>query len=341
MDVMDSATILKALVMFLATAAAILVFYNASYDNFGQILPNFGRHYSSFHSNSSREVIHDSFYKLRKVLDAASTKEKTVILTTLNEAWAAPNSMFDLFIESFRIGNHTSWLLNHLLVIAIDEKAYVQCQKLAFHCYFLKTNQSSIMANEARFMTPIYLDMMWERLAFLQTILSLGYNFIFTDTDIMWFRDPFRHFNHDSDFQTACDSFNGMEYDIGNAPNNGFLFVRSNNRTINFYKYWVSSRQTYPNLHEQDVFNRIKGDTYVTQLGVKFRFLTTDYFGGFCSLSRDFDKVCTMHANCCVGLERKLADLKITLEKWKMYFYRPNASLPQTFEWGVPKYCHM
>ena len=126
------------------------------------------------------KVMKDSFQELRKVLDAASIEEKTVILTTLNEAWAAPNSMFDLFIESFRIGNHTSWLLNHLLVIAIDEKAYVQCQKLVFHCYFLKTNQSSIMANEARFMTPIYLDMMWERLAFLQTILSLGYNFIFT-----------------------------------------------------------------------------------------------------------------------------------------------------------------
>lgn len=124
--------------------------------------------------------IKDEYYELRKVLEAASTKEKTVILTSLNEAWAEPNSMFDIFLKSFRVGNNTAPLVDHLLAIAVDEKAYLRCKKLISHCYFLKTKQSSQMANEARSMTPIYLNMMWERLAFLQTVLKLGYNFIFT-----------------------------------------------------------------------------------------------------------------------------------------------------------------
>ncbi|XP_010691066.1 uncharacterized protein At4g15970 isoform X2 [Beta vulgaris subsp. vulgaris] len=329
----DFARYVKTLVVFLTLGVTILVLYYASCNSYGRLL----RSFESFPSSA----VKDEFYELRKVLEAASTKDKTVILTTLNEAWTKPDSLFDLFLKSFRTGNNTAPLLNHLVVIAVDEKAYLRCQKLVTHCYFHKTKQSSEMAHEARFMSPIYMDMMWERLAFLQTILSLGYNFLFTDTDVMWFRDPFPHFTLDSDFQTSCDLFNGMEFDIQNSPNNGFLFVRSNHRTIKFYKFWVSSRNTYPNLHEQDVFNRIKNDIYIQKLGVKLRFLDTDYFGGFCSPSKDFNKVCTMHANCCVGLDRKIADLNTTLEVWKNYQLSSSNTTQQSSDWTVPKQCHL
>ena len=39
-------------------------------------------------------------------------EDRTVILTTLNEARAAPNSVIDLFLQSFRIGDCTRRLLN-------------------------------------------------------------------------------------------------------------------------------------------------------------------------------------------------------------------------------------
>lgn len=157
----------------------------------------------------------------------------------------------------------------------------------------------------------------------------------------MWFRDPFPRFNPDSDFQTSCDSFNGNEFDIQNAPNNGFLFVRSNNRTIKFYDFWVSSRHTYPGLHEQNVFNEIKNGTVVRELGVKLRFMDTDYFGGFCERSKDLNKVCTMHANCCIGLDNKIADLKTTLEVWKTYLSSNHTTTRQPLNWTVPNKCHM
>lgn len=53
---MGFACILEALLLFSATIAAIFVFHYASYDDFGQILPNLGRFYSSSGQNSSREV---------------------------------------------------------------------------------------------------------------------------------------------------------------------------------------------------------------------------------------------------------------------------------------------
>ncbi|KAL2936638.1 hypothetical protein RDABS01_028621, partial [Bienertia sinuspersici] len=234
--------------------------------------------------------VHDEYYDLRKVLKSATTKEKTVILTYLNEAWAAPNSIFDIFLESFRIGNNTSYLLNHLMVIAVDDEAFSRCKSLVSHCYLLKSNESSAMSHQANFMTPQYLDMVWRRLSFLHRILTLGYNFIITDADVVWFRDPFPHLTPDSDIQTSCDRFNGRQFDLNNMPNVGFLFARSNNRTIKFYEYWVSSRQKYPDLHEQDAFNQLKHDPSFEQIGPKIRFLDTNYFSGFCSPSRDFNK---------------------------------------------------
>nr|GEZ22897.1 putative nucleotide-diphospho-sugar transferase, nucleotide-diphospho-sugar transferase [Tanacetum cinerariifolium] len=164
-----------------------------------------------------------------------------------------------------------------------------------------------------------YLKMMWRRIDFLRTVLDLGYSFVFTDADIMWFRDPFPMFHKDADFQIACDYFNGDPSDLRNLPNGGFNYVKSNKKTIEFYNFWYNSRVTYPHLHDQDVFNKIKFNPFIKKVGLSIRFLDTAYFGGFCQPSRDLNKVCTMHANCCVGLENKVHDLEIMLGDWRKY----------------------
>lgn len=106
-------------------------------------------------------------------------KDNTVILTTLNEAWAAPNSVIDLFLESFRIGERTRWLLNHLVIVSLDQKAFSRCMVLHFHCFALVT-EGVDFSREAYFMTPDYLRMMWRRIDFLRSVLEMGYNFVFT-----------------------------------------------------------------------------------------------------------------------------------------------------------------
>lgn len=108
-------------------------------------------------------------------------EDNTVILTTLNEAWAAPNSILDLFLESFRIGYGTRRLLNHLVIIAFDQKAFRRCLVVHRHCFALVTDGVDFH-QEAYFMTPDYLKMMWRRIDFLRTVLEMGYNFVFTVT---------------------------------------------------------------------------------------------------------------------------------------------------------------
>ncbi|XP_044489397.1 uncharacterized protein At4g15970 [Mangifera indica] len=280
-------------------------------------------------------------YMLEKVLKNAAMEDNTVILTTLNEAWAAPNSVLDLFLESFRIGYGTRRLLNHLVIIAFDLKAFERCLVVHRHCFALLTDGVDFH-HEAYFMSDDYLKMMWRRIDFLRTVLEMGFNFVFTDADVMWFRNPFPRFYSDADFQIACDHFLGTSDDLQNRPNGGFKHVKSNNRSIEFYKFWYSSRETYPGSHDQDVLNNIKFDPSVTNIGLKIKFLDTSYFGGLCEPSDDFNVVCTMHANCCYGLDSKLQDLRIMLQDWKSYL-----SLPPTLKrsvilsWRVPNSCNL
>lgn len=278
-------------------------------------------------------------YKLERVLKNAAMKDGTVILTTLNEAWSAPNSIIDLFLESFRIGNGTRKLLNYLVIIALDEKAFSRCLVVHNHCFSLFTEGVNF-SQEAYFMTPDYLKMMWRRIDFLRSVLEMGYNFVFTDADIMWFRDPFPRFYLDADFQIACDQFLGSSYDLENRPNGGFSFVRSNNRSIEFYKFWHSSREVYPGYHDQDVLNIIKHDAFLIDIELKMRFLNTANFGGFCEPSKDLNQVCTMHANCCVGMGNKVHDLKVMLEDWKQYMsLPPSLKRSSISSWRVPQNC--
>lgn len=155
----------------------------------------------------------------------------------------------------------------------------------------------------------------------------------------MWFRDPFPRLSKDVDFQIACDRFNGDHNDIHNDVNGGFTFVQANPRTIDFYNYWYASRLRFPDKHDQDVFNKIKNSWYTATIGLKIKFLDTKYFGGFCEPSRDLDNVCTMHANCCVGLENKIKDLRQVLVDWGNYLSASKTTDGQIMTWRDPENC--
>ncbi|XP_009398909.2 uncharacterized protein At4g15970-like [Musa acuminata AAA Group] len=257
--------------------------------------------------------------QLEMILRAADMGNKTVIMTTLNDAWTEPGSVLDLFLESFRIGNGTSQLLNHLVFITMGQKAHERCTSMRGHCFDLNTKGANL-SEQKDYNTPGYLDITWQRLDFQRQVLEKGYDFIFTDTDILWLRNPLPHFYPQGDFQVSCDRFFGNATDLENWPSNGFNYVRSNNRTISFFKYWYSARKKYPQDHDQAVFNYIKHDAYLRELGLTIRFLDSKYFHGLCEIrSRDWDAVCTMHANCRIGLSSKLSELRGMLEEWKKY----------------------
>jgi Nucleotide-diphospho-sugar transferase len=117
--------------------------------------------------------------QLAEILKSAAMEDNTVILTQANEAWMSPNSLFDLFLEGFHVGDGIEHLLNHLVVVTVDQKSFDKCISLHKYCYFLKSEKKNL-ASEKAYMSKDYLDMMWARNKFQRRILKLGFNFLFT-----------------------------------------------------------------------------------------------------------------------------------------------------------------
>ena len=65
------------------------------------------------------------------------------------------------------------------MIIALDHKAFMSCKRAHTHCFALIT-EGADLSQEAYFMTPDYLKMMWLRIDVLRSVLELGYNFLFT-----------------------------------------------------------------------------------------------------------------------------------------------------------------
>ncbi|MCO5575918.1 hypothetical protein L7F22_029725 [Adiantum nelumboides] len=156
----------------------------------------------------------------------------------------------------------------------------------------------------------------------------------------MWFRDPFPHISPEADVQIACDRYLGYPKSLRNRANGGFLYARASKRTIDFYKYWYMAKEVFPGLHDQDVLNKIKQDDALEEIGLRLEFFDTMYISGFCQLSHDFEKVVTMHANCCYGLQSKLDDLRQILADWRKFMsMTPSRKRFEKLTWSAPKAC--
>ena len=101
--------------------------------------------------------------------------------------------------------------------------------------------------------------------------------------------------------------------------NVGFYYMKSTNRSIAMIKYWRAARARFDgNPIEQVVFNTIKHEL-ISDLGARIQPLQTEYISGFCDFQERLDKVCTVHANCCMGLDNKVNDLRNVAADWKNY----------------------
>ncbi|CAN0916132.1 Uncharacterized protein At1g28695 [Linum grandiflorum] len=265
--------------------------------------------------------------ELGKVLSEAATADKTLIIATVNRASVEEGDhtpIFDVFLGSFWVGEGTRELVDHLVLVAIDQTAYDRCRFLRLHCYRLVVGEED-RGEEMMYNSPEFAWLMWERVKLLGDVLKRGYSFIFTDIDVLWLRNPFRVLSHNSsiDLQISTEKFNGDEWTPShtNQMNCGFYMVRSNSRTVSLFEQWYKKKAstTGTGKHEQNVLNEMAWEGQFRDLGVVVRLMDTLYFSGFCQESRDIRLVVTVHANCCRSIAAKVADLKEVVAQWKMF----------------------
>lgn len=116
-----------------------------------------------------------------RMLRRAAMEDRTVIMTSVNEAWAAEGSLLDSFLESFRVGLNISHLVKHIVVVAMDEGALRRCRAVHPHCHLLLPDVHGLDLSGAKsYMTKEYLDLVWSKLRLQHRVLLLGYNLLFT-----------------------------------------------------------------------------------------------------------------------------------------------------------------
>ncbi|GLU00353.1 hypothetical protein SLE2022_177300 [Rubroshorea leprosula] len=279
------------------------------------------------HHNSSFKTIKFPIDELELALEEASMANKTVIIAVVNRAYVeqgvnAQTTMLDLFTESLWLGEDTRPLLDHLLLVAVDQTAYDRCRFKRLHCYRLVT-EGVDFGGEKVYMSKDFVKMMWRRTFFLLEVLKRGYSFIFTDMDVMWLRNPFSRLNHDdtvnNDLQISVDKFNGDPQSEKNMINTGFYYVRANSKTVSLFALWYSQKDNSTGKKEQDVLLELMRAGVFGQMELRVRFLDTRFFSGFCQDSNDVRAVTTVHANCCRHISAKLRDLATVLRDWKKF----------------------
>ncbi|XVF33659.1 hypothetical protein REPUB_Repub17cG0187000 [Reevesia pubescens] len=289
--------------------------------------------------------------ELDLALEEASMPNKTVIIAVVNKAYVeqsvdAETTMLDLFLESFWLGDDTRALLDHLLIVTVDQTAYERCKFKRLHCYRLVT-EGVDFGGEKVFMSQDFIKMMWRRTLFLSDVLRRGYSFIFTDSDIIWLRNPFSKLslNQTEDIQISVDNFRGDPRPEYNNINTGFQYTRSNNKTISLFDKWYSQKNHSTGKNDQQALQDLMHNGLFTQLGLRVRFLETRHFSGFCQESQDIAAVTTIHANCCRHINAKFRDLTTVFRDWKQFksdvTKHPEATgnITRKFRWSVHTEC--
>ncbi|XP_058745233.1 uncharacterized protein At1g28695-like [Vicia villosa] len=312
-----------------------IIIYNGSFSSFSPQL---------LQSNESTNI--NEAYKdgLGAALAKASKgNNKTLIIAIVNKAYVEQDvnddiTMFDLFLTSFWLGEGTRSLIDNLLIVAVDRTAYDRCEFFRLNCFRLETDGVDF-EGEKLYMSQDFIMMMWRRTIFLGEVLKRGYNFIFTDTDVMWLRNPFKKLSleRDEDLQISTDHYHGDPWSENNI-NTGFYFVRSNNKTISLFETWYKNKDNSTGKKEQDVLEDLIEGGIFKHLKLKVRFLDTLYFSGFCQDSKDFRAVTTVHANCCRSITAKVADLKTALRDWKQ-FKKLDVNSTMNIHWSSHERC--
>ncbi|XP_034705777.1 uncharacterized protein At4g15970-like [Vitis riparia] len=261
--------------------------------------------------------------------------DRTVILTILDQAWARPGSVLELFLESFKVGVGTKKLLNHLVIVTTDDQAFQYCKAMHPHCFPLPTPEDFVARKPL--MHPDRSKFGRRTIRLLGEVDELGYNFVFTDADVMWLKNPFLYVDPIQDLTIACEVYTGDPKSTSNKADRGFFFVKSTDISVEFLKYWEVAMVLHPDHDAQSVLEMIKEDEVVQfRLRVRIKYLDTVQFSGFCQPNKDMRQVHTMHANCCEDLESKVHDLRLVLDDWRNSM--TSLSTPGS-SWRVPSKC--
>eukprot|EP00606_Chrysophyceae_sp_TOSAG23-5_P000358 GSChrysophyteH2.ASY1.ANO1.956.1 assembled CDS len=172
--------------------------------------------------------------------------DKDLVVMTVNDG------EMDMLVN-FACSCHSNGIdTSHVVVFAASESIVDSINALGFVAIYNQEFASVSSLASAQYLDPIFVDMMWYKAFSVWVLLKMGYNALFQDVDLVWFKEPFS-FIYGPDRQTvhgahtdgffSDDGQRGLRY----APyyaNSGFYYLKANARTENLAWLVMTSYDT-------------------------------------------------------------------------------------------------
>ncbi|KAL7580269.1 hypothetical protein ACA910_013003 [Epithemia clementina (nom. ined.)] len=128
-----------------------------------------------------------------------------------------------------------------ILVFATDQETYDLVNQMGnANVVFLKDIFDEMPSKAAKaYGDKSFMQMMMAKVYCVHLIAMLGYDVLFQDVDVVWYRNPIHYFHDENALDASFDVYfqddgNHALYYAPYSANTGFYYVRSNERTLHF-----------------------------------------------------------------------------------------------------------
>lgn len=220
--------------------------------------------------------------ELEPLLEGIATPHKTVTVMVSNFGQS------ELLVNFVCSARSRQLDISSVLVFATDLETKALAESLGLAAYYDKRNFDSIPSEAAaRYGDRKFTAMMMAKVMCVQMVSSLGYNILFQDVDIVWYKNPIPYFEEKN---SALQKYDMLFQDDGGhsvryAPysaNSGFYYVRHNKLTENFFSALLNSGDLIlrTDSHQQALISLMSEHVSLYGLKVKVFSRDTDEFPG-------------------------------------------------------------
>lgn len=232
--------------------------------------------------NSFEDVIQE----LRPVAKkAAEGHNNTVIVMVCNHGQS------ELLMNFYCSAKARDLDISGVLVFVTDEETKEMARGLGMNYFYDEINYASMPKEAAkRYADETFTSMMMAKVYCVQQVLSLGYDVLFQDVDIVWYRNPLEFFHQDPtsamsqhEMYFQDDGSRGIFYAPYSA-NTGLYYVRNNARTRYFFNSLLMAGDLIKSTHSHQIALVSLLSEHASMHGLKIKVLSRDteeFPGGF------------------------------------------------------------
>jgi len=192
---------------------------------------------STMHRRSIQRYLNnidDTLEELKPILERIS-RNNAVVAMTANMGYMPMIMNFVCFARSRNID------LSNVLIFTTDKESADVIRQMGMNAFHTEKILGELPKEEGEFMDETFNIMTFAQIASVHMVNMLGYDILFQDADVIWYKDPLQYFLDDSN---GVQSYDVLFMDDGSGQwdyqpwraNTGFYFVRNNERT----RYLVS-----------------------------------------------------------------------------------------------------